>query len=683
MGLSPTTITRWLRRAGRRLHNRQSRDSPCDRPADSSTSPLASDSDLTPDTTSFDGLTYRIQDRLLGIIPTAQWTAFSSTAMVGLPIIPLFNPLNPNDWFKGIIDTLATGLTNVLGTLFVGMVKQFLVITPMYYQGGANATFMQNLQYAMILFPIVIVLGTISALFSEAPEGSYMRQAIRIVKALFALALIRPFIHVAVVLTNAATKLVMPETYAISLAGPVFQNAIGDIMGSALAAVLVYLAAGTVSLLAIALVVMILFLRIFMIHLIYTAFPILLVMWYADWGPLRYGNDVAMFLFKVTAYLLLAGPVIALALQTGCSMSAPNICAAQASGSAHGAQALTAGIDPSQNKLVLWKRFLGWLSGLGLAGFIGIQALSMGGSSAGHLMGLGGLSAMRGGGGDGSGSGASGGGGGGGPTPPGGGGGAGQHTLRNFGGGAGNGPNAFGPQGSPKPEFHPRQTAGSAKASLKQRASSARNTARSRAQRAHRGVKSRKDWMSNATWKQGTRAGAEAAGGGLAIGAREARVGVSHVKDNLNEPIMNWPGHAYRRMKNGQWNPPDDDLGAAANPGAGASNEPLALPAGPQALPEGDTWSPEYEDRDANPEEAKSIAGGGAGFEKANAGSVSSTVQARYESMMAQDRKKLEQMRPDLIGGGGGGSSSHPSPSEEQIQKSVDEYVDRTRNNGS
>jgi uncharacterized membrane protein YgcG len=391
--------------------------------------------------------------------------------MAALPIIPLFNPLDPEDWFEGIVNTLATGLTNVLGEVFVGMVQEFLVIDPLYYQEGANATFIQNLQYSLILFPTVIVLGTIAALFSEAPEGSYLRQGIRIVKALFALALIRPFLHVAVVFTNSVTKLVMPETYAVSLAGPALNNAIGDLMGSAIAAVLVYLAAGTISLIAIALVVMILFLRIFMIHLVYTAFPILLVMWYTDWGPLRYANDVAMFVFKVTAYLLLAGPLVALALQTGCSMSAPDICVANASG-AHGPEALTAGIDPSQNKLVLWKRFLGWLSGLGLAGFVGIQALSMGGSSAGHLLGFSGLSALRGGGsGSPSSSGGSGGGGGGGggPTPPGGGG-AGQHTLRNFGGGSGTGPKAYGATGSAKPEFHPRQAASSTKTNLKQRA---------------------------------------------------------------------------------------------------------------------------------------------------------------------------------------------------------------------
>ncbi|WP_123539459.1 hypothetical protein [Halosimplex salinum] len=101
--------------------------------------------------------------------------------MAALPIIPLFNPLDPEDWFEGIVNTLATGLTNVLGEVFVGMVQEFLVIDPLYYQEGANATFIQNLQYSLILFPTVIVLGTIAALFSEAPEGSYLRQGIRIV----------------------------------------------------------------------------------------------------------------------------------------------------------------------------------------------------------------------------------------------------------------------------------------------------------------------------------------------------------------------------------------------------------------------------------------------------------------------------------------------------------------------
>jgi len=660
MERSPTTLSRWLYRVGRRLRHRKSRDST----ETSSTEPSTSSSVLPA----------KIHNRLLGIAPTAQQTVSSTAAMAALPIIPLFNPLDPEDWFEGIVNTLATGLTNVLGEVFVGMVQEFLVIDPLYYQEGANATFIQNLQYSLILFPTVIVLGTIAALFSEAPEGSYLRQGIRIVKALFALALIRPFLHVAVVFTNSVTKLVMPETYAVSLAGPALNNAIGDLMGSAIAAVLVYLAAGTISLIAIALVVMILFLRIFMIHLVYTAFPILLVMWYTDWGPLRYTNDVAMFVFKVTAYLLLAGPVIALALQTGCSMSAPDICVANASG-AHGSEALTAGVDPSQNKLVLWKRFLGWLSGLGLAGFVGIQALSMGGSSAGHLLGFSGLSALRGGGSGGPSS-SGGSGGGGGPTPSGGGG-AGQHTLRNFGGGSGAGPKAYGATGSAKPEFHPRQAASSARANLKQRVSSARSTARSNAQRGYRGVKSRKDWMSQATWRQGARAGAGLAGGGVALGAREAKAGMSHVKKNLNEPIANWPGHAYRRVKNGDWNPPNDDLGAATDSEVAADNEVLALPGGNPPLPEGETVNPEYEDRAPDPREAQAVVGG-SDIEDANPHSVNETVQGWYDRVKAKDQQKVEKMRPDLANRDV--SPPSPSPSEEQIQESVDDYVDRTRN---
>jgi uncharacterized membrane protein YgcG len=671
MGRSLTTGIKWLLRAGRRLRHRKSGGSTASPGAEPSTP-----SSVHPT---------EIQNRFLGIAPTAQQTVSSTAAMTALPIIPLFNPLDPEDWFEAIVDTIATGLTNILGEVFVGMISNFLIIDSMYHQKGANAVFMQNLQYSLILFPTVIVLGTIAALFSESPKGSYMRQGVRIVKVLFALAIIRPFIHVVVILTNSVTMLVMPETYAVSLAGPALNNAIGDMIGSVLAAVLLYLAVGTLSLLAIALVVLILFLRIFMINLVYTAFPIILVLWYVDWGPLRYGNDVAQFVLKITAYLLLAGPLIALALQTGCTMSAPDVCVAGAGGA--GGDALTAGIDPGENKLVLWKRFLGWLTGLGLAGFIGIQSLSMGGSSAGHLLGFGGMSALRGGGGSGgsspSGSSGGGGGGGGGPTPSGGGGGgaAGQHTLRNFDGGNRSGPRAYGANGSAKPEFHPRQAASSAKNTLKQRAASARSKTKRHAQHAHRGVKSRKDWMNQATWKQGARAGVGAVGGGAAIGAREAKAGVSHVKNNLNEPIANWPGHVYRRAKNGDWNPPSDDLGAATDIEVAADNEMLALPEGNPPLPEGETVSPTNEDRVPDPNEAQMVAG--PGIAGANPNSFNDTVQARYEHMMAKDQQKVKAMRPDHANSEGGVPPSHPSTSEEQIQNSVDDYVERTRHNDS
>jgi hypothetical protein len=141
---------------------------------------------------------------------------------------------------------------------------------------------------------------------------------------------------------------------------------------------------------------------------------------------------------------------------------------------------------------------------------------------------------------------------------------------------------------------------------------------------------------------------------------------VSHVKNNLNEPIANWPGHAYRRAKNGDWNPPNDDLGASTD-GEVATESDL---------------SPTYEDREPRFEEAKAVAGD-PDIEGANPHSINDRIQKRYEHMLARDREKVEKMRHDFIDNSGNDSLSRSSPSEEQIQGAVDDYVDRTRDTGS
>jgi hypothetical protein len=133
-------------------------------------------------------------------------------------------------------------------------------------------------------------------------------------------------------------------------------------------------------------------------------------------------------------------------------------------------------------------------------------------------------------------------------------------------------------------------------------------------------------------------------------------------------------------VKNGDWNPPSDDLGAATGSEVAADNEVLALPEGNPPLPEGETLNPEYQNRAPDPREAQAVAGG-SDIEDANPHAVNESVQGWYDRVKAKDQQKVEKMRPDLANRDV--SPPSPPPSEEQIQESVDDYVDRTRNTDS
>lgn len=488
---------------------------------------------------------------LVGLLPGIALTATGTASLAPLQVF------DPGSWIVAVLDAIAKALTDVLGSIFVGMIESFLVIDPPYPRPGPNAMFMQNLQYALLLLPIVVVIGAASRPVSESSKAAYPRQLWRFIMVFLFLALARPVLHVAVVMTNATTVLVMPETYAVSLAGPVLNDALADIVGTAFAAILLYIIIGTLSFLALALVVIVLFLRVFLVELVYIGFPLLLVAWYIDWGPFRYANHVAGFVFRITAYLLIAGPLIALALQTGCTISAPDLCVQTATGGGGaGAEALTAGYDPSEEKLEFWKRFLGWLTGLGLAGFVGIQSLSMGGSSGGHLLGLGAMGSLRGG--------------------------QGMSTGAAGGSSGGSGPGGNGPgpsdSGGPPPagqirhpsdmteesgptllgtgfEFHPRTHLRNVGQRVKQQATTGGQRAKQHASWGGKGIKSRAKWA-RANPQAGTRAGAEGVLGATMVGAREVHAGLKYGASHANDPIVGWPAAAARRYKHGQINVP-------------------------------------------------------------------------------------------------------------------------------
>jgi hypothetical protein len=189
----------------------------------------------------------------------------------------------------------------------------------------------------------------------------------RVIEVLIFIALARPALHIALILVNTTGEYVFPESYDLSFAGEGILTSLGAIGVTGLALVIGGYVLSGISFLGILFLFFVLFLREFIFNLIYQGFPILIVAWYLDWGPFKTVNHVSVVVFRLAAYLVLVGPLIALALQVGVVFG--------------GGTWPPDGQPPADPETTVdfWRQFAGWFMGIALACAFGVKAAMMGG----------------------------------------------------------------------------------------------------------------------------------------------------------------------------------------------------------------------------------------------------------------------------------------------------------------
>ncbi|MHC3381688.1 MATE family efflux transporter [Haloarcula sp. H-GB5] len=225
----------------------------------------------------------------------------------------------------GIVDRLLDGVSNAiraagegLNGLFNFGIEVFLHIENPYGVAKANEAWMNSFEVALAIFPVMIILGLLSMPFADEKKTSLWRQGLRIVGVIFIIAVSRPLIGFGVDLSNTMVTALMPTgTDIINIMNP-FSSGIGSLSnilsGFALAGIIWFL--GWYSLIAVAIVTVLLELRDFLIHIVYISSPILAVFWYPDWGLLESVNEFANKWARMGIYTLLSGPIIAIIFQT-------------------------------------------------------------------------------------------------------------------------------------------------------------------------------------------------------------------------------------------------------------------------------------------------------------------------------------------------------------------------------
>lgn len=271
------------------------------------------------------------------------------------------------DGILNFLNMLLQGIFDFIGDMFSAGLRELLFFESPFDLTGPNEAFQYNLRFALVLLPIVAVIGMLSMPFANRTKAATWRQVWRLIEVIIFIALARPALHVTLILVNATGEYVFPRSYDLSFAGEGILSSMSAIGVTGLALVIGGYVLSGISFLAILFLFFVLFLREFIFNLVYQGFPILIVAWYLDWGPFRTANHIAVVVFRLAGYLVLVGPLIALALQVGVVFG--------------GGSWPPDGQPPADPETTVdfWRQFAGWFMGIALASAFGLKAAMMGG----------------------------------------------------------------------------------------------------------------------------------------------------------------------------------------------------------------------------------------------------------------------------------------------------------------
>lgn len=304
--------------------------------------------------------------------PIRSYVLLSGLGMLSPP--STFTPMGiVVDGVLNLLNMILQGLFDLIGYLFASGIRTMLFFESPYELAGPNQAFNYNLKFALALLPVIVAIGIFSMPFANRHKAATWRQVWRIIEVLIFIALARPALHVALVLVNTTGEYIFPHNYDLTFAGQGLYDSLFAIGVTGLGLVIGGFLLTSISVIGILFLFFILFLREFLFHLIYQGFPILIVAWYLDWGPFKTSNHIAVVVFRLTGYLVLVGPLIALALQVGAVLG--------------GGSWPPDGSPPSDPKTTVdfWRQLAGWFMGIALASAFGAKAAMMGGVPMGQI----------------------------------------------------------------------------------------------------------------------------------------------------------------------------------------------------------------------------------------------------------------------------------------------------------
>lgn len=224
--------------------------------------------------------------------------------------------------FEILVSDLAFGLFNLVTKLFTGLIKEFLFFPNPGGIGGVPELY-DRMVWGFILIALlqmVVFTGT-AVLFPMSTEADWYRFIERLAQAIVAVILGKEALTFLIEAVHTIGRFIFPNQFGLLIVADTVQEVAAAVGGAAIAywvalVILYLIGAGTILIFLATLAI-----RALIVYTMFALFPIWMGLWLNDFGPMRYGYAVSVFVFRATAILLAFGFIIAGVLATGSAIA--------------------------------------------------------------------------------------------------------------------------------------------------------------------------------------------------------------------------------------------------------------------------------------------------------------------------------------------------------------------------
>ncbi|WP_226377582.1 hypothetical protein [Haloterrigena turkmenica] len=275
-----------------------------------------------------------------------------------------------SDWIADFFIYILTGILGFITTLVAGGMESFIIFDSPYNDPAMQGAFEHNLAIFPQLLVIVFMAGVASAPFSDQREVTNFMLVWKTLKVIIFVAVGRQIMHFGLLLTNAIILHIYTDDYGDAFGPEVLEAGFEGAASLGAGAIIGGIIINLVSVAGILFALGVFVFREFLFHATFILLPVLGAMLYLDFGPLRHSSSIAKTLLRATAYMLLAGIVMAGLLQTGAAAVG-----AYSDVAVQGEQVTEAEFGE------LIEAMLFWLIGLVAPAAVGLKAAMMAGMS--------------------------------------------------------------------------------------------------------------------------------------------------------------------------------------------------------------------------------------------------------------------------------------------------------------
>ncbi|WP_226043039.1 hypothetical protein [Natrinema sp. DC36] len=222
-----------------------------------------------------------------------------------------------SDWIADFFIYILTGILGFITTLVAGGMQSFIIFDSPYNDPAMQGAFEHNLAIFPQLLVIVFMAGIASAPFSDQREVTNFMLVWKTLKVIIFVAVGRQIMHFGLLLTNAIILHIYTDDYGDAFGPEVLEAGFEGAASLGAGAIIGGIIINLISVAGILLALGVFVFREFLFHATFILLPVLGAMLYLDFGPLRHSSAIAKTLLRATAYMLLAGIVMAGLLQTG------------------------------------------------------------------------------------------------------------------------------------------------------------------------------------------------------------------------------------------------------------------------------------------------------------------------------------------------------------------------------